>query len=62
MLHVVSDTTDSKERFCIEALAIEPRVFVDGIWIPAPDTRVKSLQPLQSLVRQMTLLRDLTLW
>ena len=40
--HVVSDTTDSNAQFCIEAIAIEPRVYVDGIWIPAPNTRVRS--------------------
>lgn len=33
----------SDEQFCVEAIAIEPRVYQDGIWIPDTTAHVSIL-------------------
>ena len=40
MSYCFSDTSSIQDKFCVEAIAIEPRVLVDGVWIPSDDVHV----------------------
>ena len=47
---MVSDTTYSQDKLCVEGIAIEPRTLVDGIWIPSSNTHVSGDFEKKSMV------------